>query len=168
LLLAVSLAASAVGQGTPVRLGTSREFEGLNSSRQNATVMKDGRFAAVWTQNLGGLAPSATARVQYIRGDGSVDLGPMGRTVTASKVESAAAVVAHAEEGVLVALERVDPAQWGSASRVVVQRLDGEGNPRWRQGVFAAPVSGVEIQSEATLLASSDGGAFACFTRAAF
>src|SRR6185295_1606763 len=125
-LLVLSLAAPGAGQGTLVRLGTSHEVESLQSSRQNATVMKDGRFAVIWTQNLGGPAPSATARVQYIRGDGSVDLGPMGRAVTSSNAEFAAAVVAHAEEGVLVALERVDPTQSG-ASRVVVQRLDGEG-----------------------------------------
>ena len=170
LLLAVSLAVPTVGQGMPVRLGTSRGVEGLWASRQNATVMKDGRFAAIWTQFLQGPDPGAIAQiahVQYVRGDGSTALGPLGRAVTSSNAAFAVAVVAHAEEGVLVALERFDPAQSGT-SRVVVQRLDGEGRPRWHQGAFAAPVSGLEIQGGTALLASSDGGAFVCFTRAAF
>jgi hypothetical protein len=166
LLLAVSLAAPAVGQGKLIRLATSDDAEALPFPGQGATVMKDGRFATVWTQFLPSPA-FASAHVQYIRGDGSTVLGPLGRAVTSSSRERATAVAAHAEEGVLVALERYDDSHSGEL-RLVVQWLDGKGRPRWRQGVSAAPVSGVDYQSGDALLASSDGGAFVCFTRAAF
>ncbi len=128
--------------------------------------MKDGRFATVWTRFLPHVLGGAIAYVQYIRGDGSTVLGPLGRAVTLSNLERATAVVAHAEEGVLVALEHYDDS-FSEGLRLVVQRLDGKGRPRWRQGVSAAPVSGVDYQSGGALLASSDGGAFVCFTRAA-
>jgi hypothetical protein len=166
LLLAVSLAAPAVGQGKLIHLATSDDVEVLPFPGQGATVMKDGRFAVAWTQFLPHVFGGAIAYVQYIRGDGSTVLGPLGRAVTSSRLERATAVVAHAEEGVLVALERLEPDP--GDFQLVVQWLDGKGRPRWGQGVFAAPVSGVDYQSGDALLASSDGGAFVCFTRAAF
>lgn len=170
LLLSISLAAPGTAQGNLIRLGTSHDLEyfhssGQNSSGQTVAVMKDGRFAVVWTQFLQSPHFGAIAHVQYIRGDGSTVLGPHGRAVTSSNLDRATSVVAHAEGGVLVALERYDPDS--RDIRLVVQRLDGGGRPRWHQGVSAAPVSRVEDQSGGPLLASSDGGAFACFIRAA-
>src|SRR5262245_45531206 len=104
LLLAVSLAAPAVGQVKLIRLATSPDYEGSSGT----TLMKDGRFATVWTQFPPHVFGGAITYVQYIRSDGSKVLGPLGRAVTSSSLESATAVVAHAEEGVLVALERYD------------------------------------------------------------
>lgn len=173
LLLSISLTAPVAAQGKPIRLGTSHDPEYFHYSRlntQSVTVMKDGRFAAVWTRFLQGPLFGSTAHVQYIGSDGSKALGPFGRAVTSSNVERATSVVAHAEEGVLVALERFVPGSEPHSGdfRRVVQRLDGRGRPLWRQGVFAAPASREEYQSEGPLLASSDGGAFTCFIREGF
>jgi hypothetical protein len=174
LLLSISLMAAGAAQGKVIRLGTSHDPEYFNYSRfnrQSVTVMKDGRFAVVWTQFPQSPLYGAIAHVQYIGSDGSKALGPFGRAVTSSNIEQrATSVVAHAEEGVLVALERFVPGSepYSGGRRLVVQRLDGRGHPRWHQGVFAAPASRAEYQSEGALLASSDGGAFACFIREGF
>jgi hypothetical protein len=167
LLLSISMAAPGIAQEKLIRLGTSHDSEYLpGPGGQSVTLMKDGRFAVVWIQLIPSPLFGGIAHVQYIRGDGSKALGPLGRAVTSSNLERATSVVAHAEEGVLVALERFDPDS--GAIRLVVQRLDGGGRPRWHQGVYAAPVSRFEYQIGGALLASSDGGAFACFLRAAF
>jgi hypothetical protein len=112
LLLAISLAAPGAAQGKLIRLGTSHDFEYFHSSGlngQSVTVMKDGRFAVVWTRFPQSPLFGAVAHVQYIGSDGSKALGPFGRAVTSSNLERTTSVVAHAEEGVLVALERFEP-----------------------------------------------------------
>jgi hypothetical protein len=164
-LLLVSLAAPATAEEIPVRLGSSRDAESFHASRQTTALMKDGSFAAAWTQSY---FPRGIVRVQYVRTDGSTLLGALGRNVTGSNLpEVASALVAHVEGGVFVALQRPDPERSGS-TRLVVQRLDAGGHLLWKRGALAAPVLGSEMQGQASLLAHADGGAFVCFTREAF
>lgn len=157
-LLAHLLAASLVGAGAaqvrPVRLATR---PGNVHFSQSATLLADGRFAAVWTQGR-------TVFLQYVDSNGTIAFGAPGRAVATAPVAGAEAlVVAHARDGVLVAVRRrIDEEN----SRIFVQWLDGNGNPRWGAGTYAAPVAGREDQFEPFLLASSDGGGFVCFVRA--
>lgn len=154
-LLAESLAGAGVAQVRPVRLSTR---PGDVHFSQSAALLPDGRFASVWTQGR-------TAFLQYVDRHGTVAFGGPGRAVAASPVAGGEAlVVAHARDGVLVAVRRrIDQ----DNSRILVQWLDGHGNPRWGAGAYAAPVAGREEQLEPFLLASPDGGGFVCFVRAA-
>ena len=154
-LLAASLAGAGAAQVRPVRLATG---PGDVHFSQSAARLPDGRFAAVWTQGR-------TALLQYVDSNGTVAFGAPGRTVaTAPVAGSEALVVAHARDGVLVAVRRrLDE----DNSRILVQWLDGHGVPRWGAGTYAAPVAGREDQLDPFLLASSDGGGFVCFTRVA-
>jgi hypothetical protein len=160
--LAGSLAGAGAAQVHPVRLGTRPGA----AHRSHSTVrLPDGRFAALWTQGR-------TAFLQYVDSHGTVAFGPPGRAVathvaahaaTSTLLDGEAVVVAHARDGVLVAVRRgIDR----DNSRILVQWLDGHGNPRWGAGTYAAPVAGREEQIEPFLLASSDGGGFVCFVRA--
>src|SRR3954451_17294039 len=150
---AESLAGAAAAQVRPVRLATQ---PGNVHFSQSAALLPDGRFAAVWTQGR-------TAFLEYVDGNGTVAFGVPGRAVaTAPVAGSEAVVVAHARDGVLVAVRR--PIGLDN-SRILVQWLDGHGNPRWGAGTYAAPVAGGEDQRDPVLLASSDGGGFVCFVR---
>lgn len=151
--LAASLAGAGAAQVRPVRLAT--RTGGVPGS-QNAVLLPDGRFAAVWTQGR-------TAFLQYVDSHGTVAFGAPGRAVAAPPVAGGeAVVVAHARDGVLVAVRRrIDRKN----SRILVQWLDRLGNPRWGAGTYAAPVAGREEQTQPFLLAGSDGGAFVCFIR---
>jgi hypothetical protein len=152
-LLAESLVGAGAAQVRPVRLATR---PGNVHFSQSAALLPDGRFAAVWTQDR-------TALLQYVDSNGTVAFGAPGRVVaTAPMAGSEAVVVAHARDGVLVAVRRrIDLYN----SRILVLWLDGHGNPRWGAGTYAAPVAGGEDQLDPFLLASSDGGGFVCFTR---
>jgi len=158
-LLAFFLAGSLVGAGAaqvhPVRLATR---PGDLHFSQSAALLPDGRFAAVWTQGK-------TAFLQYVDSNGTVAFGAPGRAVATSPLAGGEAlVVAHARDGVLVAVRRpIDR----DNSRILVQWLDGHGAPRWGAGAYAAPVAGREEQFDPFLLASSDGGGFVCFVRSA-
>jgi len=154
-LLAGSLAGPGAAQVRPVRLATR---PGNVHFSQSAALLPDGRFAAVWTQG-------GTAFLQYVDSKGAAAFGAPGRAVATAPVEGGeAVVVAHARDGVLVAVRR----RIGQDnSRILVQWLDGHGDPRWGAGTYAAPVAGREDQLDPFLLASSDGGAFVCFVRAA-
>jgi hypothetical protein len=112
----------------------------------------------VWTQGR-------TVFLQYVDSNGTVAFGVPGRAVaTAPAAGAEAVVVAHARDGVLVAVRRrIDE----NDSRILVQWLDSHGNPRWGAGTYAAPVAGREDQLDPFLLASSDGGGFVCFVRVA-
>lgn len=160
-LLALLLAASLVGAGAaqvrPVRLATRPGNVHLS---QSTALLPDGRFAAVWTQGR-------TVFLQYVDSNGTVAFGAPGRAVATAPVSevgpgAGAVVVAHARDGVLVAVRRHIG---GGRSRILVQWLDGHGNPRWGTGTYAAPVARRENQLEPFLLASSDGGGFVCFVR---
>ena len=153
-LLAASLAGAGAAQVRPVRLATR---PGNVYFSQNTALLPDGRFAAVWTQGR-------AVFLQYVESNGTVAFGPPGRAVATVPLAGAEAlVVAHARDGVLVAVRRrIDE----DTSRILVQWLDGHGNPRWGAGMYAAPVAGREEQREPFLLASSDGGGFVCFVRA--
>ena len=152
-LLAGSLVDAGAAQVRPVRLATQ---PGNVHFSQSAALLPDGRFATVWTQGR-------TTYLQYVDSKGTVAFGAPGRAVTTAPVEGAeAVVVAHARDGVLVAVRR----RIGQDnSRILVQWLDGHGNPRWGAGTYAAPVAGREDQLDFFLLASPDGGGFVCFVR---
>ena len=151
LFLAGSLVVAGEAQVRHVRLATR---PGNAQLFQGTALLPDGRFATVWTRGR-------AAFVQYVDSNGTVALGAQGRAV--ARMVDQAAVVAHAGDGVLVAVQR----RIGRHnSRILVQWLDGQGNPRWGAGVYAAPVIGREEQREPFLLASSDGGGFVCFVRA--
>ncbi|HEX4959290.1 MAG TPA: hypothetical protein VF173_00530 [Thermoanaerobaculia bacterium] len=154
-LLAESLVGAGAAQVRPVGLATR---PGNVHFSQSAALLPDGRFAAVWTQGR-------TAFLQYVDSNGTVAFGAPGRAVATVPVAGAeAVVVAHARDGVLVAVRRrIDQ----DNSRILVQWLDGHGDPRWGAGTYAAPVAGREDQLDPFLLASSDGGGFVCFVRAA-
>ena len=78
-----------------------------------------------------------------------------------------AAGVAHARDGVLLAVRLPVRPFDRFNTRLLVQWLDGHGNPRWGAGAYAAPVAGRQRnQRDPILLASPDGG-FVCFVRAA-
>jgi hypothetical protein len=157
--LAGSLAGAGAAQVRPVRLATR---PGDVQFSHSAALLPDGRFAAVWTQGR-------TAFLQYVDSNGTAAFGAPGRAVATSPVVEGgeggeAVVVAHARDGVLVAVRRrIDR----DSSRILVQWLDGHGNPRWGAGAYAAPVAGREEQLEPFLLASPDGGGFVCFVRSA-
>jgi hypothetical protein len=154
-LLAGSLVGAGAAQVRPVRLATR---PGKAHFSQSAALLSDGRFAAVWTQGRNSF-------LQYVDSNGTVAFGAPGRAVATAPVAGAeAVVVAHARDGVLVAVRR----RIGyDNSRILVQWLDGHGNPRWGAGTYAAPVAGREDQLDPFLLASPDGGGFVCFVRAA-
>jgi hypothetical protein len=154
-LLAESLVGAGAAQVRHVRLATR---PGNVHFSQSAALLPDGRFAAVWTQGR-------AAFLQYVDSNGAVAFGAPGRAVATAPVAGAeAVVVAHARDGVLVAVRRrIDQ----DNSRILVQWLDGHGDPRWGAGTYAAPVAGREDQLDPFLLASSDGGGFVCFVRVA-
>lgn len=153
-LFAGSLAGAGAAQVRQVRLATR---PGNVHFSQSAALLSDGRFAAVWGQGR-------TAFLQYVDSNGTAAFGAPGRAVASALLGAEAVVVAHARDGVLVAVRR----RTGEfSSRILVQWLDGHGNPRWGRGVYAAPAAGREDQLEPFLLASSDGGGFVCFVRAA-
>jgi hypothetical protein len=164
-LLAHFLAGSLVGAGAaqvrPVRLATRPEvFQFPQTLYQSAALLPDGRFAAVWTQGR-------TTFLQYVDSHGTVAFGAPGRAVAASSLlGEEPVVVAHARDGVLVAVRRHIDDRYNN-TRILVQWLDGHGNPRWGAGAYAAPVAGTEEQRDPFLLASPDGGGFVCFVRAA-
>ncbi len=152
-LLAESLVGAGAAQVRPVRLATR---PGNVHFSQSAALLTDGRFAAVWTQGV-------TAFLQYVDSNGTVAFGAPGRAVaTAAVVGAEAVVVAHARDGVLVAVRRLIGRD---NSRILVQWLDGHGNPRWGAGTYAALAAGREDQLDPFLLASPDGGGFVCFVR---
>jgi hypothetical protein len=164
-LLAGALAASGQGQVRPVPLGTSPAYEFFSGSGQDVAALPDGRFATVWTQAQLSQG-NADVYLQLVGADGTLLFGPPGQPVAASSaVEGDAVVAAHAQEGVLVAWRRFGSAQQDD-SQVLVQWLDGQGRPRWGAGVVAAPAIRHEHHGAPFLLASADGGAFACFLRA--
>lgn len=163
-LLAHLLAASLVGAGAaqvrPVHLATG---PGDVHFSQSAALLPDGRFAAVWTQGTGALVQYV---LQYVDSNGTVPFGAPGLVVATAPVGGGeAVVVAHARDGVLVAVRR--RVNEGN-SRILVQWLDGHGVPRWGPGTYTAPVAGSEDQLDPFLLASSDGGGFVCFVRSAW
>src|SRR3954464_6456291 len=93
--LAATLAGAGVAQVRPVHLATR---PGNVHFSQSAALLRDGRFAAVWTQGR-------TALLQSVASNGPVAFGAPGRVVaTAPVVGSEALVVAHARDGVLVAV----------------------------------------------------------------
>lgn len=158
ILLTVPLAAAEAGPITLVRLGTHGE-PGFFSSLQNTALLSDGRFATVWMEGSFG----TTAFLQYVDRNGARVFQGRGVAVATSPLPGGeAAVIAHAREGVLVAVRRVLD---GHEGRIVVQWIDGQGRPRWGAGSLAAPVPAGEDQSYPYLLASPDGGAFLCFVR---
>jgi hypothetical protein len=117
-LLAESLVGAGAAQVRPVRLATR---PGNVHFSQSAALLPDGRFAAVWTQGR-------TAFLQYVDSNGTVAFGAPGRAVATAPVAGAeAVVVAHARDGVLVAVRRrIDQ----DNSRILVLWLDGHGDPR--------------------------------------
>ncbi|HEX6900100.1 MAG TPA: hypothetical protein VF789_10320 [Thermoanaerobaculia bacterium] len=153
-LLAGSLAGAGAAQVRPVRLAT-RPPGNVHFS-QSAARLPDGRFAAVWTQGR-------AVFLQYVDSHGNLAFGAPGRVVATPPGEATeAVVVAHARDGVLVAVRQIDERY---NTRIVVQWLDGHGNPRWGAGAYAASVAGREAQLDPFLLASPDGGGFVCFVR---
>lgn len=79
----------------------------------------------MWTQGR-------TAFLQYVDSHGTVAFGAPGRAVATPPVAGGEAVaVAHARDGVLVAVRRrIDRKN----SRILVQWLDRLGSPRWGGG----------------------------------
>ncbi len=152
-LLAHLLSGAVAAQVRPVRLATRPG----TASYQSTALLPDGRFAAVWMQGR-------TAFLQYVDSNGAVAFGAPGRAVAPAPVTGVvgAVMVAHARDGVLVAVSRRIEQD---KSRILVQWFDGQGNPRWGTGTYAATVAGKEEQREPFLLASSDGGGFVCFVR---
>lgn len=147
------LASAGAAEVRPVRLGT--RFGDVHRTQSTARLA-DGRFAAVWGQGK-------AAFLQYVDPQGKVAFGSPGRLVATSPSGGGeAVVVAHARDGVLVAVRRRAGL---SSSRIVVQWIDGQGRARWGAGVYAAPVVAREEQREPFLLAGPDGGGFVCFTR---
>lgn len=124
-LLAHLLAASLVGAGAaqvrPVRLATG---PGNVYLFQNTALLPDGRFAVVWTQGR-------SVFLQYVDSNGNAAFGAPGRAVaTVPAAGAEALVVAHPRDGVLVAVRR----RIGEYhSRILVQWLDGHGNPRTKE-----------------------------------
>jgi hypothetical protein len=165
-LLAGVLAASGWGQVRPVPLGTSPAYEVFSESGQNVAALPDGRFATVLTRvELLQGSTDAAVYLQLVRADGTLQLKTPGQLVAASSaLEAEAVVAAHAREGALVAWRRFGPPQQDN-DQILVQWLDGQVRPRWGAGAVAAAAVRHERQSSPFLLASADGGAFACFLR---
>ena len=154
-LVFASAVAAGAGQITPIRLGAHGE-PGIFPSLQSVAALQDGRFATL-------LIAGPKVFLQYIEQNGAQAFSPPGILVaTQTQPVYEAAVVAHAREGVLVAVTRDDAS---GNSLVMVQWFDRQGRPRWGAGAFAAPVPGPEYQHLPFLLASPDGGAFVCFDR---
>ncbi len=162
--LASALAATGWGQIRPVPLGESPAHESFGASGQNVAVLLDGRFATVWTRSVASQG-SADVYLQFVRPDGTLQFDPPGWPVAASPAaESEAVVVPHAREGALVAWLRGSPSPRGNRE-IVVQWLDGQGQPQWGAGSVAASFNPREFPGSPFLLASPDGGAFVCFLR---
>jgi hypothetical protein len=161
-LLTGVLAAAGRGQIRPVLLGQPPAFEDFGASGQNVALLPDGRFATVWTRGDQG---NVDVYLQFVHPDGTLQIAPPGQPVAASAAsEGGAVVVPHAQEGVLVAWLRANPVRQPN-NQIVVQWLDGQGRPRWGDGVVAAIPGGREYHLSPFLLASPDGGAFVCFLR---
>jgi hypothetical protein len=157
-LVFASAGAAGAGQITPIRLGAHGEL-GIFPPLQSVATLRDGRFATLWSVD----SFNGKGFLQYIAQNGVLAFPAPGILVATTRLSVVeAAVVAHAREGVLVAVA-VDPGDGNS--RLMVQWFDRQGRPRWGTGAFAAPVPGPEYQQFPFLLASPDGGAFVCFER---